>query len=64
MSKQTAVVVRGCVEQAPDADDDDEKLQGRTTAFSHLRRYHPGELVTLEAADFLRLQKAGAVKAI
>ena len=64
MSKQTAVVVRGCIELPPDADDDDEKLQGRTTAFSRLRRFHPGDTVVLEAAEFLRLQKLCVVKAV
>ena len=58
-----AVVVRGCIEVPPDAAGDDEH-RGRTTAWSRLRRFHPGELVTLPAADFLRLQRLGIVKAV
>ena len=57
MSKQIAVVVRGCIELPP-ADDDESERKGR------LRRFHPGELVTLLAADFLRLQRLGIVKAL
>jgi hypothetical protein len=63
MSKQIAVVVRGCIELPP-ADDDESERKGRTTAWSRLRRFHPGELVTLLAADFLRLQRLGIVKAL
>ena len=59
---QNARVLRGVIEQGTAADD--ETHRDRTSAFVALRRFYPGQVVTLSAVDFAHLQKSGVVKAI
>jgi hypothetical protein len=63
VSEQTAVVIRGCIDLGV-AVPDDVRLLSRTCHLNYTRRYGVGELVLLPAADFLRLQKLGVVKAM
>jgi hypothetical protein len=59
---QNAVVVRGAVD-SPDGSDENFERKGRAASWARIRRYYPGQIVTLPAADFLRLQKLGVVRA-
>lgn len=61
MSEATALVVRGVVEVGVATDDESER-KGRTTAWSCLRRYYPGQLVTLPSAEVRRLSRLGILR--
>lgn len=61
--KQAALIIRGSVD-APDEVDDDASCVSRVCHLGRLRRYHPGELVMLNAVDFLDLQRRGVVRAV
>lgn len=63
MSHVIAIVTRGSVDVADEVDDDTRFLS-RVCHLGHLRRYNVGEILLLEAADFLRLQRLGVVRAV
>ena len=63
MSEQQVIVVRGVVEVGDDAGDESHK-KGRSTALPRLRRYLPGQIVTLPSIEAARLQALGIVRAI
>jgi hypothetical protein len=62
MSEQKALVLRGTID-CPTSNENFLQ-QGRAASFAHIRKARVGETVTLSVAEFVRLEKLGAVTAV
>jgi hypothetical protein len=58
-----ALVLRGIVEVGP-VDGADLSRSGRAASLAHTRRFYPGQVVTLPAAEFARLERLGLVAVV
>jgi hypothetical protein len=56
-------VLMGVLEVGP-AYGEDLSRSGRTASLARTRRFYPGQVVALPAAEFARLEKAGVVAAV
>ena len=63
MSEVTCVVLRGIVEVGDELGDKAHE-RGRSTALPRLRRYLPGQVVSLPSIEASRLQRLGVVRVL